>query len=65
LRLEALYRSDLELERQSLLYTAQMLAALQHQIRQFHRRELTNLKPNHLNKLTCTIAHKAITIQNT
>jgi addiction module HigA family antidote len=64
LRLEALYRSDLELERQSLLYTSQRLAALQHQIRQFHRRELVNLKPDYFQKLTRTIAHKANAIRN-
>ncbi len=64
LRQEALYRSDLELERQSLLYSAQMLAALHHQIRQFHRRELVNFKPDYLQKLTRPIAHKANTIRN-
>jgi plasmid maintenance system antidote protein VapI len=64
LKQEALYRSDLELERQSILYTSQMLAALQHQIRQFHRRELVNFKPDYLQKLTQKIAHKATAIQN-
>lgn len=65
LRREALYREDLELERQGLLYTAQMLSALQHQIRQFHRRELVKFKPDYLKKLARTIAHKATTVQNT
>jgi plasmid maintenance system antidote protein VapI len=64
LRREALYRSDLELERQSLLYTAQMRTTLQHQIRQFHRRELVKFKPDYLQRLTRTIAHKASTIRN-
>jgi plasmid maintenance system antidote protein VapI len=64
LRREALYREDLELERQGLLYTAQMLTALQHQIRQFHRREFVNFKPDYFEKLAWTLTHKANTVQN-
>jgi addiction module HigA family antidote len=64
LRLEALYRSDLQLEHQSLLYTSQRVAALQHQIRQFHRRELVNFKPDYFQKLTQEIAHKATVVKN-
>jgi addiction module HigA family antidote len=64
LRREALYREDLELERQGLLYTARRLIALQYQIRQFHRRKIIKFKPNYLEKLARTIAHKANTVQN-
>ena len=64
LRREVLYRADLELERQGLLYTAQMLNALQHQIQQFHRCETVKFKSDYLEKLTRTIAYKVITIRN-
>jgi plasmid maintenance system antidote protein VapI len=64
LRREALYREDLELERQGFLYTAQILTALQHQIRQFDRCKLIKFNPDYLGKLAKTIAHKANTIRN-